>query len=380
MAVSCDYYDVIVIGKTGRGKSTIGNKLLRVSDQSQSCHVCNRLGDTEDTDITGGELEPSRWPYFRTSDDSSITEEMRLLSVTKECKVVANNRIMVRIMDTPGLSDSDPRGANAYQRNLQIVRRIVQEQMDQSKNWKIRRVLYFFPERGVPEVADGTLQDELRILHHFFGISIFKCMVIVATNSKDKRHQDIGFGTDDIAKVQKVFRLALQKSTTLDIPSPPVIYFATSDSDNKLLSKVKDAQVLADEVFVPSFQEGVCSRCNVKIVMDDTKKVVCAYEDSEQPDAPYECSKCHPYFNDKYSTAEKIIGGIGHVVTFGVALMVEAAKKDHKTWPGFTNSEEVCLLCKRPLGSAGCHEVQKETKLCINRQTLRVMVDHTNEV
>ena len=67
---------------------------------------------------------------------------------------------MIRVLDTPGFSPSNVEaGATTYQINLQIFRWIVREQLDPKKNMAVQRLLYFLPNRGIPEKADGTLQD-----------------------------------------------------------------------------------------------------------------------------------------------------------------------------------------------------------------------------
>lgn len=368
------YYDILVLGKTGQGKSSIGNRLLHVESQKKNCRVIHQEG----VNVTDSEN------CFITADDvSNHDEDARRLSVTEDCKVVANDSIKIRVMDTPGLSDSNSKpGVNVFQRNLQIFRGIVREQMDEGKNWKIRRVLYFIPQRGVPEKADGILQDELQIMNRYFGQSIFNCMVIVATNRRGVKQQALGFDKDDVAEVQEVFKLALKKGTQLEMECcPPVIYFATGDKEDDILEKVKDAPVLKDEVFVPAFQLDTCSRCGIKIVQDTEKKqTVCFYEESKQSDDSDEKSKCHPFFISKHSRAIKFLGGLGHVATFGTVFLIREKLLNEETWPGFTNSEEVCINCERPPGSHGCLEVKKNAKLELNKQTIKVFVEHSSEL
>lgn len=364
------YYDVLVLGKTGQGKSSIGNKLLHVESQREFCRIIHQGVNVDSSEN-----------YFLTADDlSNHDEDARRLSVTENCKVVANDHIKIRIMDTPGFSDSKARsGVSVFHRNLQIFCKIVGEQMDKSKNWRIRRVLYFIPQRGVPEKADGILQDELQIMSRYFGESIFNCMVIVATNRRGKKHQALGFDGDDVAEVQKVFQLALKMGTDLDIKCPPVIYFAMGDKETEILSKVQAARVLVDEVFVPSFQFDTCSRCGITIVQDaERKNTVCFYVDENQDSD--EASKCHLFFINKHSRAIKIIGGLAHVATLGTVYFIGEKLMNEDTWPGFTNSEEVCYYCHRPCGSHGCLEVKKVFNIELNKQSVKILVEHCNEL
>ena len=50
---------------------------------------------------------------------------------------------------------------------------------------KVRRIVYFLPGRGPLEKA--VIQEELRVLYHYFGKDIFDCMVVAATNSPSKK-------------------------------------------------------------------------------------------------------------------------------------------------------------------------------------------------
>ena len=70
----------------------------------------------------------------------------------------------------------------------------------------------------------------------------------------------------------------------------------------------------------------------------------------------------------KYSTAAKVGGGIAHVATVGIPLGI-AWLVNKEIWPGFTNSDEICVSCKRSPESKGCKLLSKDEKLC-----------HTNEV
>lgn len=254
----------------------------------------------------------------------------------------------------------DPsKGVSTYDENLKIFLPIVRELEDKEKDIRVRRVLYFLPERGVPERADGALQDELKLMTRLFGNSIFNYMVIIATNSKQRKYQLLGFDQDDIAQVQKVFQLALKRSIDNDIKCPPVVYIGVEDKDDEILLKIKEAPVLVDKVFLPKFPSGSCSSCSAEVKCNSDGKPAIIVEKEEG--ILYEESKCHPIFIDKSTTEEK---ATLYIATLGVALVVEEAhKKLFQSRPGFSNSNKKCAICSNPPGSPGCLKISAKVKI-----------------
>ena len=386
-------YDVLLLGKTGMGKSTLGNKLLQISTMPENVlHVVKPKNEpaihkdqpclvykndfVSETEFCESDLEAS----FKTSDDIINNQsprkrlEQQQQSVTDTCKMVDNKRTGVRVLDTPGFSDTRHSSASLYEGNLQIFRWIVREQRNRGKNLKIRRVLYFLPERGVPEKADRGIQDELKLIHHFFGADIFNCIVIIATNRKDERYQRLGFNVDDVHKAQSLFKLAYKLATGEELCNcPPVVYIPVDHSEDKVVSDIKKAKVIDDKVFVPRFQDGVCSRCAIRFIRNAKNEGICV---ADVEHTAYDTTRCHPIFVPKYSTGEKVQGGLAHIATLGTALLYEAITKK-ETWPGFTNSDEICPSCKQSPGSKGCLKVKEKFELPDGSE---ITVEHTNEL
>lgn len=106
--MSAEYYDIVLIGRTGQGKSTLGNKLLNV-DGTAEC----KIRCFEDS--------TSLKRFIQADEMPSRSEQM--LSVTTKCKLLANNSTNIRVLDIPGFSDSGTATGSklpVYDANLQL--------------------------------------------------------------------------------------------------------------------------------------------------------------------------------------------------------------------------------------------------------------------
>ena len=212
-------YDILLIGRTEMRKSTTGNKLLGIR-----------------------------------SDDGSILERFltgsRIRSVTKDCHLCTKQitpNFTLRVLDTPGFADSnDTKEYGVYESNVQIFRWIFRE--IEKHNLQFSRVLYFLPNRGPLDRADGAFQEEIKAMHGFFGDNIFNVMVIIATNHPRYQHE---FDKEDYDQTSKIFMLQFERVTGKSlIKCPPILYIPIEErGDNDTLHKVIGASVIDNRGF-----------------------------------------------------------------------------------------------------------------------------------
>ena len=384
-----DYYDILLLGRTGMGKSTTGNKLLQRDNvvEGAAHHVQQweddekQEGDTAQEGAGGGEEEHNA--IFKTGKGVN--------SVTRKCKVISNEVSNIRVLDTPGFADSrDTKKCGVFRGNFEMFRSILRAQDE--KDLAFSRVLYFIPQRGPLERADGTIQEELKLIHGFLGDEVFKIMVLVATNKFKTSKPQEEFDDEDIESTKKAFMTALQYITKERIidKCPPVVFLRFDESD--VVSEIVRAPVLYEEPLMkPAVIEASidlkttqqlidnarqrnkgkklrfhdrCAKCSAKIIYSESPKgkfpdrVIVNEGGENEKVIAYDKSKCHPILIPRYSTITKVVGGIFHILTGG--MLVAAGKiRGRKFWPGFTNEDEMCANCKKAPSAEPCLEVNK---------------------
>lgn len=417
-----DYYNIMLIGTTGKGKSTTADKLL-IANPTQHAYeaglpqrepVLNeedrqlKMDDitmwllhaskvAPDNAMQGKVMEQDNLQiaqtrikclvYFRNKVDphkevnKARSTGMNIFSSTKECEVLSNETSKVRIVDVPGFFDKaslvlqrhGPESSlqNLEVNNLDIMRRIVRIQT--TLGMKFHRILYFLPSRGPLERADAHLKLELEWMMHYFGKYIFQCLVLVATVpyyiSEDEDYPEHKkFPEKAVEGSRILFKEALTEvfSSIPDdpVPDPPLIFISMTDSCERILEKVKSAYN-TDVSLNLEFNPTTCTHCGIKVGVVKGQKVTCHFNTDT---IPYEESTCHPKLVAKYSRANKVWGEFKHVMLF---------KWVKNPWPVFT--DEVCAHCKGSPDTRGCMQVGSKCQLKIKKQIEMIVVDHTNQ-
>lgn len=334
-SATSEYYDILLLGRTGQGKSTTGNKLMDIV--AKECPP-NEFTYTEDKTI----------PFFIVGEGAD--------SITRYCKVFTNPETQVRVVDTPGLDNTLKKDQNLYETNLEVIRQILSTQKEHEM--KFSRLLYFLPVRGPLERATKDLQDQIKVMYGFFGRQIFNIMVIVATNHEDSRRQTPEFNEHDRKKTEVAFMTAFKRTTNESLKAcPPILYLSVNEEE--VLKKVRRAEVLhSGPLPAPLEVSGRCAKCAKKLIYIDHKVIARVIENEglyTEKEILVDDSKCHPYF----------------------------IPKPRKSWMKFwffDTTEEICACCKQPPGSKGCRDIKEMFKRNTPTSTEEIEVCHSTKI
>lgn len=425
-SANLEYYDVMIVGMTGQGKSTTSDKMIVASADPVEQAKEPDMGDNEPefrdeklsvNDFTfwavGSTLKGKEVPikdylktldFFRYLDTPHLKvnearEDGDINPMTSSCQLVSNEVTKMRVLDVPGFfgtqlgaQDSqkqdvdDPLNleGDIYENTLnhiKVMRDILRIQSAMEMHFK--RILYFLPIRGPLEKSSRVLTQELLLLARFFGRPIFECMVLVATAqtrfSLMPELQGRLFSDGECEMTRTLFHKALKevvfpKQAEGIIPNPPLIFISMMDECNAIVEKVKKAKVRKNALEL-TFDRGVCIKCSCTIKWLEDEKVECITSIPGQAGThsnaiPYGDSLCHPIFLPKHGRLENI------EVEDGMHLLV--IRKSQKLPDALV---EVCHNCGRGPGSVGCMMVRKEKyEIEVDGKTVKLEVDHSNQL
>ena len=414
------YYDIMILGLTGQGKTTTADKLLIANPAGKDygefyqsvlpvVHESSHKAIMDDlhmwlipTDQNSLERISTRLKnlaFYRSLEAPHIEVnqahegEMYVTERTLKCELFTNETTKVRVLDVPGffgaqtaeqVEAATPHGfspssttllLDTHSTHLRVMRSILHIQT--VMKMRFQRILYFLPCRGPLKIVSAALQQELQLLVHYFGKSIFQTIVLVATLDQITYEYvpegvALNFPQDKLDLSRRMFVEALQAFLPEDTPNPPIIFISLRETCESILQKAQQTEVVLDDGLQLALTSSICARCNVTIGERSGERVAVIKSpdwsrritnvDWDQADL-YEHSRCHPAFVPRYSQGQKIAEGIAYTVR-------AVAHREFEPWPDL--SAEKCVSCGLPPGTEGCIKV--------GIMYGDICVDHTNQV
>lgn len=388
------YYDIMIVGRTGMGKSTTADKLLICHPDKNFYISENSDDDTTFADRRVRMSDLSMWYTCSETDRAVRRMEAHLKNLVSlrtldkphlllneyygkrsnnpnaELELISNDTTKLRVLEVPGFGKGYSRFVETSPSRgdgIAIMREVLHIQVAMKMNF--RRILYFIPERG--SLRDRSLlQLELEQMMYYFGKSIFDCMVLIATVSPEV-YAYLPDGVTPFSNnsemitrdnFQEVLSVLLPPNEVLPANKPPIVFISMNDSGNDIHTKILDASVTTDSITLP-FIYYTCVTCGIHVkalrvfnkmymkesgVSTSEERVACYYGSDPSQCIPYEESVCHPLIKDKRWTITKLLSG--HVMS------------------------GVCVHCNQFPGTGGCIQVRKQYELS-GRRT--ITIDHS---
>ena len=289
----------------------------------------------------GGQKTPQDLKYFPVGHDA--------LSVTLLPKLLSSKKSRIRVLDTPGFAQSES-SLPVIQANLELIHQIAH--LQKKFGLKFRYVMYFLPCRGSPQRADRILKDEISIMYHYFGESIWKRLVFVLTAPPEYQDPTMSSLVKGPVreKAESVINAALQDAREsymhkdkLREPKPEakLIYIALADTSDTIIHKIKDS--VSEENGGLQLRSSVCMNCSAIVELDCRTKFATGSSipisaRNKQGDS---VSTCHPHFKRPF-------------------------------WRELIQSKGLCINCHKERGHAGCTPIgTKFDKYVVTHKTVQ---------